>query len=218
MFDHVVTVQTQAQQLWFTRSLTDLGWTAGSAVVQGYPPVLGQWLDASHALERETWGTPPACLLYFCDTLPATGPAPPPADTTFPARQLAGVIEGSKAWLDSFTGLVWPGAAAAGSPAIDYQLLADPAGRSGDARLAAQYWRANVEPSERFVLSVTGSTKHRLAVDESGVDGLYLTGDWVRNGFNVGSLQSTIFAGLQCARAISGEPIEIVDEHFFVHR
>lgn len=220
MLREVRTVVTQAQQLWLTPTLNGLGWSTGPAVVQGYPPVLGQWLDASHAIARETWrqGDEPGTILYFCDTLDEPATMPPPSDTGFPARVVERVKRTSREWLDTYASLVWPAVSEADTTCLDYDMLCDSQGRKGVERLDAQYWRANVEPSERYVLSVTGTTKYRLAADQSGVDGLFLTGDWIRNGWNVGCVESTVTSGLQCARAISGDPIEITDEHFFVVR
>jgi hypothetical protein len=41
---------------------------------------------------------------------------------------------------------------------------------------------------------------------------LYITGDWIDNGFNAGCIEATVMAGLQTARAISGENITIHGE------
>ena len=54
----------------------------------------------------------------------------------------------------------------------------------------AQFFRANLDASERYTLSVAGSAKHRLAADQSGVDGLFLTGDWIANGRHFSFTQS----------------------------
>ncbi len=216
MVDHVVTVPTQSQQVWFKPTLAELGWIEGPACVEGYPSPLGQWLDATHAIGFERWpGTNrPGALVYFCDVfedVPNTD-----RDPDFPARRLEVARQGMRAWFERNTSAVWPAAAAPGDTRLDWSLLVDPAGRAGVRRLDGQFCRVNVEPSERFVLSVTGSTKYRMTADGSGVTDLYLTGDWVRNGFNVGCVESTVMSGLQCARAISGSPKTIAHEHFFV--
>ena len=44
---------------------------------------------------------------------------------------------------------------------------------------------------------------------ESGVSKLYLAGDWVRTGMNVGSIEAAAMAGKQAAKAISGRTIRI---------
>jgi len=45
-----------------------------------------------------------------------------------------------------------------------------------DAEVLGRYWRANVDPAERYVLSPSGSTKHRLAAGKSGFANLFLPG------------------------------------------
>jgi hypothetical protein len=44
------------------------------------------------------------------------------------------------------------------------------------------YHRANIDPSERYMLSVSGSTSSRLTGYESGFSNRYLAGDWTVNG------------------------------------
>jgi uncharacterized protein with NAD-binding domain and iron-sulfur cluster len=39
---------------------------------------------------------------------------------------------------------------------------------------------------------------------------LYLSGDWVKTEFNAGCVEAAVMAGLACAQALSGEPVEIV--------
>lgn len=182
--------------------------------MEGFPSPLGQWLDASHALSFERWpaGHTPGTLVYFCDAF-ADEPNPD-GDPDFPARRLEVAWQGAGRWFDRNTSAVWPSAAVPGTTKLDGSLLVDLANGPADTRLRAQFCRVNVEPSERFVLSVAGSTSYRMTADGSGVDGLYLTGDWVRNGFNVGCVESTVMSGLQCARAISGQPKTIAHEHF----
>jgi len=84
--------------------------------------------------------------------------------------------------------------------------------RLGEARFESQFWRANFVPSERYVQSVAGSTKYRLRADGSGYDNLFLTGDWLLNGFNVGHVESATASGMQASRAICGAPKDIPGE------
>jgi uncharacterized protein with NAD-binding domain and iron-sulfur cluster len=176
---------------------------------------MGQWLDASHVLPRETWpqADAPGAVLYFCDVWP-DGPIPPASDHRYPERERSAVIDGSRQWLAAYPGITWPNAVHPPSTALDWNVLHDPSGDTGERRLSSQYFRVNVEPSERFVQSATGTTRYRLTADGSGVESLYLTGDWIRNGLNVGCVESTVISGLQCARAIDGRPHPIADEHF----
>jgi hypothetical protein len=106
--------------------------------------------------------------------------------------------------------------ATASQPAVtDWDLLHDPQNRTGAARLDWQYFRANVEPSDRFVLSSAGATSFRLRPDQSGVGNLYLAGDWTHNKFNGGCVEGTVMSGLLCSRAIAGYPRRMFGERPF---
>jgi hypothetical protein len=92
---------------------------------------------------------------------------------------------------------------------FNWNLVVDPAGNkiTGQDRFASQYIHANVMPSERYVLSVPGSSKHRLpANDPDEFANMYLTGDWTDNGFNLGCVESATMSGLLASNAISGYP------------
>jgi hypothetical protein len=84
--------------------------------------------------------------------------------------------------------------------------LIDPSDSSGEARFDSQYWRANVNPSDRYVLSTVGSTQYRITSDASGFSNLYLAGDWLKTGINAGCVEGAIMGGMQASRAISGYP------------
>ena len=77
--------------------------------------------------------------------------------------------------------------------------------RDGVARLEGQYFRACIDPSDRYVTSAKGTIEHRLPADGSGFANLTLTGDWIDNGsLNLGCVESTVIAGLQAAEAVTG--------------
>ena len=85
----------------------------------------------------------------------------------------------------------------------------------GEARFKQQYWRGNIDPSERYVLSVKGSTQYRLATDATGFSNLYITGDWLKSGINAGCVEQAVMAGLSTSRAICGQPRIILGEFDF---
>lgn len=62
--------------------------------------------------------------------------------------------------LEREIGALWP--EAGGPGAFPWQWLVDAKAGSGPARFDSQYWRANVDPSERYVMSVVNSTQYRL--------------------------------------------------------
>ena len=88
-----------------------------------------------------------------------------------------------------------------------WALLFDDRGASNEQRLDAQYLRANVDPSDRYVLSLPGTGRLRLRADESGYDNLMLAGDWVDTGLNAGCIEAAVMSGIQAANAVNGRPL-----------
>ena len=97
---------------------------------------------------------------------------------------------------------------------FDWDLLIDPESRIGEARLKAQFFRANVDPSERYIYAGPGTLRFRMRGDQSGFDNLFLAGDWTRNGLNVGAMESAVMSGMQASRAICRHPERIAFEKF----
>lgn len=206
----VATVATQAVQLWQDRDVWQLGWT-GSPQGGQAPELLGfaaqamdSWADVSYLVAREDWssGTPPQDISYFCGVFAADAAPPIGTQNDYPARQAARVHQ---AFIDFMNGNLrdyWPDAGT--DQGYRWEYLLAPATVSGVARFDYQYWRANVDPSERYVQSVAGSSRYRLATDGSVCRNLYLTGDWIHNGFNMGCVESATLSGLQTARAVLG--------------
>lgn len=214
MVEQVQTCRTQAFQLWLTPSLAELGWET-SPIAGGFVEPLDTWADMSHLIDREAWegGDSPRNIAYFCGPL-EDDPEEPPyfTDPDYPAREASKVKTRVIQFLTEHVGHLWPGAIVPETGEINWNLLVDPEGRQGPARLDAQYWVANIDPTERYVLMVPGSTQYRLPSDQSGFDNLYLAGDWTRNGLNAGCVEAAVMSGLQVSRAITGSPAEIVGE------
>jgi uncharacterized protein with NAD-binding domain and iron-sulfur cluster len=210
----VKTVATQAYQLWLNQDLAGLGWTtrAACAAHAGEEPVLSAfsepfdtWASMDQLLVREEWpaGHGPRNASYFCSALPMAH-YPPERDFAFPARCKAGVRDAAVKQLNTEIGALWPDAVT--PRGFKWAWLVDLGEGAGEQRFDSQYWRANIDPSERYVMSVVGSSAHRLATDGSGFRNLYLTGDWIRTGLNAGCVEAATMAGMQTARAICGWP------------
>jgi uncharacterized protein with NAD-binding domain and iron-sulfur cluster len=209
MVDHVKTTQTQAVQLWFQGSLDRLGWQLDSPVLDGFAGPFDTWADMSHLLPRERWPAEgaPRSIAYLCSSLEDDERVPSRRTVRYPAHQADRVKADAITWLTESAHRIWPSVAPApGASGFDWSLLVDPEDRKGVARLEAQYWQATLSPSERYVLAVPGSSRHRLRADESGFANLVLAGDWVRTGMNVGCVEAAVMAGMQASRAISGWP------------
>lgn len=188
MVKHVLTVRTEAYQLWLKTDLAGLGWPGESPVFGNFIDPMNTWSDMTHLLPREEITAEMGIqnIAYLCGPMPEAI-APDHASVIAHVRQSADAVTEELA--QSF----WPGTAGAG-------------GQFKAELVAMDYLRGNVNPSDRYVLSVAGSTEHRLRPDESGFANLTLTGDYTRNGWNAGCVEATVMAGMLAAHAISGYP------------
>ena len=62
--------------------------------------------------------------------------------------------------------------------------------------------RVNCRPTEKYVLSLPGTTRFRLRPDESGFENLFFAGDWTRTRINGGSVEAAVESGQEAASAI----------------
>jgi uncharacterized protein with NAD-binding domain and iron-sulfur cluster len=218
MVERVATVATQAVQLWMEPPLAELGWCHGSPILDAYDDPFNTWADMTFLLGREAWRGPkrPRSLAYLVGPLHEHAPPPPlgaAAGEGFQARAVEAVRERARRWLDRAAPGIWPATARGGAhPGFDASVLHDAAARAPHERLDAQYIRANVAGSERYVQSLRGTTRHRLFVERCGVDGLYPVGDWLNTGINSGDVEAATITGLQAARAILGDARRITGE------
>jgi uncharacterized protein with NAD-binding domain and iron-sulfur cluster len=198
------TVATQAFQVWLTEQLRPgLGWPfRDDSILSSYVEPMDTYCNMSQLLDREAW--PPADrvqdIAYFCGVL-----SDEPDETQRKATQRArhkGVT-----YLDRDAGTVWPKAISNG--AFDWGYLFDQHRHDGEARFDAQYWRANIEGSERYVTTYAGTVKHRLEAHESGFENVWLAGDWTDNGIDGGSVEAAVASGRLASRAICGSPKEV---------
>lgn len=209
MLDHVQTTRTMACQLWMKSDVEDLGWDHGPTVLCAYADNLNTWADMTHLLALERWprGRKPKSIAYFCGPM-AEDPAPAPySDTGYPARERDKVRAHAREWIELNLPTLWP---AAGTPC--WERMQTVKACDGEAAFAAQYFRANIDPSERYVLSVPGSTKYRLRSDQSGYGNLFLAGDWTHNGINAGCVEAAVMSGMRAAAGLAEESLEIVGE------
>lgn len=215
--DNVRTVATRAYQIWLNKDLRQLGWEVFSS--DGQDPVLSSFSEPfdtstpmNQLLGQEDWPTKdkPQNVSYFCSPIP-TPDFPLHTDTDFPARCMAAVKLSALDQLRMQAFNLWPNVATEES--FEWHVLIDLDDNSGEARFDAQYWRANVDPSELYVLSVVDSTQHRLTSEASGFSNLYLAGDWLKTGLNAGCVEAAVMGGMQASRAISGFPKVIKGEH-----
>jgi uncharacterized protein with NAD-binding domain and iron-sulfur cluster len=212
MIREVQTVPTQSVQVWLTPTLLQSGWVYPPAIIGGYTQPFSSYGDLSLVLPEEAWPRHaiPGQVAYLCGPLPEP-PATPYGDHDFPARVKAEVKQRVLSWFASQAGCIWPLATSGGS-GLNPAFLVSPMGAIGPARFDDQYWRANITPSDRYVLTLPGTNAARLPAGGSGFTNLYLAGDWVSTALNVGCVEAAVMSGLQASRAICGRPARILGE------
>jgi uncharacterized protein with NAD-binding domain and iron-sulfur cluster len=203
------TVATQALQVWTRPDPPGLGWTHGGDVTSTYVEPLDTYCDMSHLVPREAWTAADGVggIAYFCGVQLDGSSGEDRAGATQRAH------DDGRAFLDRDVTGYWPTAGPGGAAVgFDWDNLVDIENRSGLARFEGQYWRANVAPTERYVLSRTGSMEARLRCDESGYENLVLAGDWTKNGLDLGCVEAAVMSGREAARAVLGEPVDVPGE------
>jgi uncharacterized protein with NAD-binding domain and iron-sulfur cluster len=205
MVDHVGTVATQAFQLWLAEDEKGLGWSGPSGItVSGFVTPFDTWASMPHLLPLEDWpeAERPRTIAYFCSVLdtPASPDGAPDVE-----REGTAVRERARTFLDREVATLWP--AAVDDNGFRWSLLCD--GTSGTAtgpeRLDSQYWRANIDPSDRYVQSLPGTDQYRLPPGRTGFANLAVAGDWTDNGLNAGCVEGATRSGQLAAEAVVEE-------------
>ncbi len=221
-------LQTQAMQIWLSKDMYELGWAEPLNPAKNELALSGTYFCPPNGnanfpdlLKWESWPkeNAPKALWYFCGLMPDYEPPPPFSDTDYPRRQSERVKTQCIQYLQASIGTMLPKATVranygVGDPmGLDFNLLVDtredgPGAlkAEGVQRFDSQFWRANIDPTERYVTSPPGSTACRLEAWGSGFDNLTLAGDWIYTGLNVGSFEGATMSGKLASYALSGAP------------
>lgn len=209
MVDRVKTVATQAFQIWLRPEMAELGWKEDAISVSGFVEPFDTWADMRHLLTEESFASRPGALAYFCNALPDRGEPSDRGRSDYPALQRETVRQNAIRFLDTQIRHLW-------SQAIDssgrfrFDLLVDPRGdvpeAAGEQRFDSQFFTANVNPSDRYALSLPGSLTYRISPLDNHYDNLTVAGDWTACGFNAGCVEAAVMSGLLAAHALSQSP------------
>ncbi len=215
MTQEVKTVATQAYQVWSNKTVSELGWTntvdtPEHPVLSGFVEPFDTWAVMNQVIDKESWPTVANVnnIGYFCSVYPMEH-YPAQSDSQFPQRCYQEVMQKAKDNLKHQLWNLWPDVAQPGD--FDWSVLVDLNDATGESRFDSQYWRANIDPSERYVLSVKGSSQHRLGTDGTGLTNFFITGDWIKTPLNAGCVEAATMAGMQTSNAICGYPRHIAN-------
>lgn len=213
MVTHLKTVETQAFQIWLRDDMEQLGWSDPPVALSAFVHPFDTWADMRHLIREERWNVKPGAIAYFCSAMKDSGTSPSDRDSSYPARRRRQVRSSAIRFLNRDIGHLWPKAAGR-SGGFRWELLMDPtertssrkAARGDESRFDCQHWTANVEPSERYVLSLPGTQKYRISPLDNAYDNLTIAGDWTACGLDTGCVEAAVISGRLAAHAISSLP------------
>lgn len=228
MLAEVKTSATQAVQIWLNRTPTELGWPrlGGTNRVIGptYTGPIPAFSDFSDLINEEDWpdGDRPKGLIYFCGPLQDPVTIPEFDDHDFPEQQRQRVKHMAAQYLRTIGGLLpYGGGDQVDEFSLDFSLLHcydESTAGSGENRVDQQYYRANIDPNERFTLSVPGTLQYRLKAWESGFENCALSTDAIYTGFNLGSFEGAVMGGMLASLTVSGAPkLDDIYGYQFLH-
>jgi uncharacterized protein with NAD-binding domain and iron-sulfur cluster len=204
MVEHVGTVATQAFQLWLREDTEALGWSGPPVTLSGFVQPFDTWADMRHLLPLEDWTDAPAAIAYFCSALPDLADLDP-NDAAYPERQREAVRANAVRFMRRDLRHLWP-RAVDGKGEFRWDLLVGAPGGAAAERFASQFWTANVNPSDRYTLSLPGSSAYRISPLDPTYDNLTVCGDWTDCGFNSGCVEAAVMSGRLAAHALSKLP------------
>jgi uncharacterized protein with NAD-binding domain and iron-sulfur cluster len=214
MLETIKTNRPLIVQAWFDKTVGEMGWPYGvmNGDVGTQPINLQTSMD--QIIPHENWpaAQTPKSLIYYSGVFPDDPNEPAVPNPGYPKTQQDALKAASIEFLERSAYVYCPDACPGG--VFDWSVLTsakDPS-LQGRARFDAQYWRVNIDPTERYVLSVTGSSATRMAAGGSGIDNLFLAGDWTETGLNAGCMEATVSSGMNASRAICGFPADVPGE------
>jgi uncharacterized protein with NAD-binding domain and iron-sulfur cluster len=197
----IETVPTQAVQLWLTQPAPSLCRTDSGIVMGGFVEPFDTWADMHHLVAQECVPGS-ATVAYFCNVLPDSAPPPRGQAVEWIKAQNDLVRHQALHFLSRELAALWPDATNPLTRELHWELLIAPSEDEDEARLDAQFLRANIEPSERYVLSVPGSSACRIDPDDTAFDNLYAAGDWTACTIDAGCVEAAVISGMVAANGI----------------
>jgi len=213
MVENVKTVATQAFQIWMREDMGQLGWTEPPVTLSAFVKPFDTWSDMGHAVAQEDWEWEPKAIAAFCNVLPDPVVEPDRSTTGYPAARREEVRRNAVHFLNHQIHHLWPKAARRAGvfrwellvDAAAQQLLKDSVG-CDESAFSSQYWTANVNPTDRYVLALPGSLKYRISPLDNTYDNMTIAGDWTDCGFNEGCVEAAVMSGRLAAHAIAQFP------------
>lgn len=209
MVANLKTVETQALQIWLREDMESLGWKDPPVALSAFVQPFETWSDMGHLAREERWPSEPRAIAYFCSVLKGSDGIDPLSDPLYRDRRRAEVRANAIRFLNKDVSQLWPHSASReGEFRWEVLMTSSHNGTSAadESRIDTQFWIANVDPTERYVLSLPGTQKYRISPLDNTYDNFTVAGDWTACGFDVGCVEAAVMSGRLAAHAISGHP------------
>ena len=213
MVTHLKTVNTQAFQIWLSENMEQLGWNDPPLALSAFVQPFETWADMSHLIREERWNVSPGAIAYFCSALTDAVLPQETSDKNYPEQRRLEVRENAIRYLNKDIAQLWPKALRRRGE-FRWDLLIDPVAKlkrrkahaSNTSSFDSQHWTANVNPTDRYVLSLPGTQKYRISPLDNTYDNLTIAGDWTMCGLDAGCVEAAVISGRLAAHAISSSP------------
>ncbi|MGI9491069.1 MAG: NAD(P)-binding protein [Geminicoccaceae bacterium] len=208
MVDRVKTVATQAFQIWLDQPMDKLGWQRPPINISGFVEPFDTWADMRQLIPLEDWADAPKAIAYFCSVLPDTVIEGKKRHDT-PELCHEAVKQNAIRFLEHDIRHLWP--EVVDDSGFRWPILLDGATSSnkkakGQNRFNGQFWKANVNPTDRYILSLPGTLKYRISPLDMTYDNLTIAGDWTDCGHQAGCVEAAVMSGQLAAHALSKQP------------
>ena len=205
MLDQIKSVETQAFQIWLNEDMAQLGWDKPPVNLSGFVEPFDTWADMTHLIPVEDWQAPVKSIAYFCSVLPDSDL---PRDKSYPVARESQVRRGAIDFLNNDIRHLWPDAVLdKGQNRFRWTVLVgeEPA-VDDETQFDSQYYRANTNPTDRYVLSLPGTLKYSISPLDNTYDNFSVAGDWTACGHQAGCVEAAVMSGLLAAHSICGSP------------
>jgi uncharacterized protein with NAD-binding domain and iron-sulfur cluster len=167
----------------------------------------------THVVAHEVWQREPKAAAYFCNVMLDPPEEPDRANAEYYATRSEEVRRNAIHFLNHHIHHLWPKAVVRPGE-FRWELLVNATeqqqdespGDCDESAFLSQYWAANVNPTDRYVLALPGSLEHRISPLDNTYDNMTIAGDWTDCGFNEGCVEAAVMSGRLAAHAISQFP------------
>ncbi|MEO0562424.1 MAG: NAD(P)-binding protein [Chloroflexota bacterium] len=164
MVNNIASVRSFAFQTWLNESLEELGWNEGPVLSNSGVDPVNLRANSNQILRDESWKPElnVQTRTYYGGLMPDDPNQPQPPAPGYHATQNEIIHDLAIKFLNDGSEIYWPKAVENGE--FRWSLLVDEHNptATGPARFDSQFWRANINPTNRYIQALQGTGVYRL--------------------------------------------------------